>query len=293
MVFQLPREGKEKVALAIYHSKPSLEEIKLGKKPAFLTSTDMNEPFFVYASGRIGPYYIDLRNVPSFPNHCKSILTQLFWYLDTAFGSENINFIVSTESAGISWGQSAANYFGVPFCYARKEPKDRGTKKLIEGFISKGQAGLDVDDTVTTLKTLKNAVDGVQAEGGRILACLPIFDRKQYTDKELIDLGAPVYPLIGVFDFADIGIKTGNLSKDNARLIKQYHEDEAAYALDAIKNNTKFITTHPELAEKILAGYAEEYSKTNNRREKKAYGLVIETLKEILGKPKLLQRKDD
>jgi len=283
MVFQLPKEAKEKVALAIYLSKPSLQEIKLGKKPAFLTSADVEEPFFVYASGRLGPYYIDLRNVPSFPNHCRSILTQLFWYLDTALGSENINFIVSTESAGISWGQSVANHFGMPFCYARKEPKEYGTKKFIEGFIPKDKKGVDVDDTVTTLKTLKNAVDGVKAEGGQILACLPIFNRKQYTGKELDELGAPVYHLIDVFDFVDIGAKTRNLSVENARLIKQYHKDEAAYALETIKSNTEFVSRHPKRAD-ILAGYVDIYSKTDDEEQKKKYGLVVEALKEILSR---------
>jgi len=283
MVFQLPREGKEKVALAIYYSKPSLEEFKLGKKPAFLTSADGGEPFFVYASGRLGPYYIDLRNVPSFPNHCRSILTQLFWYMDTLLGSENIDFVVSTESAGISWGQSVANHFSLPFCYARKEPKEYGIKKFIEGFIPKNKRGVNVDDLVTTLKTMKNAVEGVKAEGGQILACLPIFNRKQYTKRELEELDAPVYHLIDIFDFVDIGTKTRNLNEENARLIRQYHKDEAAYALETVKSNTEFITTHFKRSD-ILAGYIDVYSKTNNKEQKKKYGLVVETLKEILPK---------
>lgn len=271
------KKGKERVALAIYNSKPSEREILLGKKPAFLTARDIGEPFFVYTSGRLGPYYIDLRNIPSFPRNYNAILTQLIWYLDVAIGSEDIDCIVSTESAGISWGQAVANYFDLPFAYARKEPKVHGTKKFIEGYIPKGARVLDVDDLVTTLKSVKKAVHGVWAEGGKVIASEVIFNRRQYTKEDLEELKVPLFWLIGVLDFLDIGQRTGNLDKETAGQIYQYHMDESVYARKIVKSNIDAIKTHPK-RESILVGYEEIYAKTKNRN----FGSVVELLKKVL-----------
>jgi len=272
-----PTDAKEKVALAIYDSKPLKEEMEAGKKPAFLTAEDVGEPFFVYTSGRVGPYYIDLRVIPSFPQNYKTILAQLIWFLDTSLGSENIDGIVSTESAGISWGQSVANYFGLPFAYARKEPKVHGTKKFIEGYIPRGARIVNVDDLVTTLKSVKKAVQGVKAEGGKVVGSFVIFNRMQYTPKDLEELDAPLYWLIGILDFVKIGLEKGKLSKKVAEQIIGYHSNEGKYAKAVIEENTKFVKAHPKRKE-ILRGYEEIYMKTGDKH----FGSVVKLLKKIL-----------
>ncbi|HDH91560.1 MAG TPA: hypothetical protein ENF38_01275 [Candidatus Aenigmarchaeota archaeon] len=276
MTFSLPKKGKEKVALAIYDSKPSEEEMKLGKKPAFLTAADIGEPFFVYTSGRVGPYYIDLRVLPSFPKNYKAILTQLIWLLDTVVGSENIDCIISTESAGISWGQSIANYFDLPFAYARKEPKTYGTKKFIEGHIPKGAKVFNIDDLVTTLKSVKKAVEGARAEGAEVLGSEVIFNRKQYTSKDLEELDAPLYWLIDIIDFVKIGIEKHRLDKEIGSQILTYHNNEGLYARRVIEENIDLVKSHPK-KEDILSAYEKIYAKTKDEN----FGLVVKLLKKL------------
>jgi len=279
MGLELPRERKEKVALAIYDSKPPKEEMEAGKKPAFLTSETMGYPFFVYNSGRLGPYYIDLRVIPSFPKNFNAILSQLNWltaHLLSEF-SFDIDCIVSTESAGISWGQSIASKLKLPFTYARKKSKDYGTKKIIEGYIPRGAKVLNIDDLVTTLSSIGNAVHGVRDEGAEVVASEVIFNRGQYTKKDLKDLGAPLSWLIDVNDFASIGEKRGRIKKEVAQQILQYHTDEGIYAKKVVEANTDFIRNHSKRGS-IRAGYEEAYNKTGNEN----FGSVVKILKKVL-----------
>lgn len=268
----LPYERKEKVALAIYDSKPTKEEIIAGKKPAFLTASDLGIPSFVYTSGRLGDYYSDMRVVPSFPTNFKTILDQLFWQLER-IGMEKFDGIVSTESAGISWGQSVANRFELPFTYGRKEPKTHGTKKFVEGHVPNGARLLEIEDLNNTLSSIRKTVFGVRAEGGVVAAVDTIFDRMQYAKQDLDDLGVPLASLINIYDFVEIGEKTGRLDSTSATSILQYHTDEGVYAKKIVSENLDYFKNHSSLG-KIIAGYEEIYRKTGNENFKCVLALL-------------------
>lgn len=272
--FRLPLEAKERVALAIYDSKPSEEERKRGKLPAFLTAEDIGAPAFVLTQGKLSPYYVDLRITPSFPTNYNTIITNLAWYIDTAIGAENIQFVISTESAGIPFGMSVAERLRVPygFNFARKVPKQVGTKKFVEGFIRTGSNGIDVDDLVTTAGSLSNAFEGSRAEGGNILAAFVPFNRRQYSSEEIKKLGAPLFELVNIFEFAEICEQKERLSHQMTNQIKQYHTDEISYATSIVKNNQDFVKNHPkknviiEAYGKMLADARDEKVKTDTNQ---------------------------
>jgi orotate phosphoribosyltransferase len=270
--FRLPQEAKERVSLAIYDSKPSEEERKTGKQPAFLTAEDVGDPSFVLTKGKLSPYYIDLRVLPAFPTHFNTITSQLAWYVDTSIGAENIQFVISTESAGIPFGISVAEKLKVPygFNFARKEPKQVGTKKFVEGYIRTGSNGIDIDDLITTAGSVKNAVDGTRAEGGNILGVYVPFNRRQYTPEEVKQqLGVLLFELVNIFEFTDVCERKGRIGHQMADQIKNYHMDETSYAMSIVKSSPDFIKSHPkknvtiEAYEKMLAETKDEKSKAD------------------------------
>ena len=105
------------VALAIYKSKPNDKE----KKPAFLTAADLGVPFVVYSSVMIGCYYVDMRVIPSFKQNYRVIMNNAYKLVERAVEKEDIDFVASTESAGISFGQTLSDMLNVPFAFGRKD----------------------------------------------------------------------------------------------------------------------------------------------------------------------------
>ena len=185
--------------------------------------------------------------------------------------------IVSTESAGIPWGNDVANYFDLPFAYVRKKAKTYGTKKLVEGYIQKGAKVLNIDDLATTLRSIKRAVEGVKAEGAEVIGTEIVFNRKQYTRDDLKELNAPLYWLIDIFEFVEIGVRKGKLGREVASQILAYHTNEAKYAKKAIEENLDFVLKHPRRRE-ILAGYEEAYLKTKDEN----FASIVKILKRSL-----------
>ncbi len=61
----------------------------------------------------------------------------------------------------------------------RKEPKQHGTKKYIEGKVVPGMKVAVVDDTCTTAKSLFHAIEAVETGGCQVVKVLAILDRRE------------------------------------------------------------------------------------------------------------------
>jgi orotate phosphoribosyltransferase len=59
----------------------------------------------------------------------------------------------------------------------RKEPKDHGTGRLIEGNFSAGSDVVVVEDVVTTGGSALRAIEAVEREGGRVLGIFAVVER--------------------------------------------------------------------------------------------------------------------
>lgn len=281
--FRLPQEAKERSALAIYDSKPVETDRREGKLGAFLTAPDIRQPTFILTKGLFSPYYVDLRVVPAFPKHFGTLITQLAWYIDTTIGAENIDFIISTESAGIPFGAAVAHELRVEygFNFARKEPKQVGTKKFAEGYIRSNSNGVDVDDMLTTTGSLQNAIDGARAEKGNVLAAYVPFNRRQYSPVEIEqNLGVPVLELVNIFEFAEIGERKNRLTHETADQIRLYHTNQAAYALSVIKSNHDFVRNNLK-KDTTLAAYEKMQADAKDEKAKVDAKLVVDALKNL------------
>lgn len=69
---------------------------------------------------------------------------------------------------------SAVHAFSV-----RKEAKQHGRKKLVEGNFKNGDVVAVVDDVITTGGSTLKAIDQIEAEGGRVAFALVLLDREE------------------------------------------------------------------------------------------------------------------
>jgi len=78
----------------------------------------------------------------------------------------------------------------------RKQAKDHGTGKRVEGCFASGAAVVIVEDVITTGHSALEAIAAVQAEGGRIIGILAVVDREEGGKAALEQAGYGVEALI-------------------------------------------------------------------------------------------------
>ena len=82
----------------------------------------------------------------------------------------------------------------------RKEAKQHGTGKLIEGPFQAGDQVVVVEDVITTGGSALKAVEAVRAAGGRILGVLALVDREEGGREALEAAGLRVISLVTASD---------------------------------------------------------------------------------------------
>jgi orotate phosphoribosyltransferase len=86
----------------------------------------------------------------------------------------------------------------------RKEPKGRGTGKLVEGAtLVPGLRAVLVEDVVTTGGSILRALDAVQGLGATAVAAVALVDRGESAAPEFARRGVPYLP---VLTYRDLGI---------------------------------------------------------------------------------------
>jgi orotate phosphoribosyltransferase len=87
----------------------------------------------------------------------------------------------------------------------RKEPKGRGTNKLVEGAaVTSGTRVLLVDDVVTTGGSIQKAYDAMVSLGAVVVAAVTLVDRGDVAAGFFRDKGIPYFPLV---TYRDLGIE--------------------------------------------------------------------------------------
>jgi orotate phosphoribosyltransferase len=78
----------------------------------------------------------------------------------------------------------------------RKQAKDHGTGRRIEGNFRAGDAVVVVEDVITSGGSALEAIAAVEREGGRVLGVLAVVDREQGGRERLEGAGFPVTALV-------------------------------------------------------------------------------------------------
>lgn len=87
----------------------------------------------------------------------------------------------------------------------RKQPKGRGTNRLIEGAtVSRATRVLLVDDIVTTGGSIRAAHQAVLAEGADVVAAVTLVDRGDTATAYFAEEGVPYLP---IFSYRDLEIE--------------------------------------------------------------------------------------
>ncbi|HPB54503.1 MAG TPA: phosphoribosyltransferase family protein, partial [Candidatus Aminicenantes bacterium] len=88
----------------------------------------------------------------------------------------------------------------LPAFIIRKEAKDHGRGKEIEGNFQKGMRVVLVDDVITTAGSLLKGFEAVERQGGRVVGVCAVLDRQEGGREKIEALGVPFVPLLTLDD---------------------------------------------------------------------------------------------
>jgi orotate phosphoribosyltransferase len=156
---------------------------------------------FVLASGARSSYYIDCRTTTT---HAEgqalvgrmglALLREAGLAPDAVGGLTMGADPVAYAIAHASWlAGDPVNAFSV-----RKQPKDHGTGKRVEGCFQAGDRVVVVEDVVTSGKSALQACDAIEAEGGSVLAVIALVDREGGGREAVEARGYPVHTIFAV-----------------------------------------------------------------------------------------------
>ncbi len=154
---------------------------------------------FTLASGKKSSYYLDCRMTTLDPKGALLIARIILQRIRD-------NKIQADAIGGLTMGAdpiaaavavvSAIEGQPLPGFIVRKESKDHGTQRLIEGYDGKpGSRVIVVDDVCTTGDSILKAADRAEGSGYAVAAAFCVVDREE-GGTELIAKRYPFYPLL-------------------------------------------------------------------------------------------------
>jgi len=158
---------------------------------------------FIFRSGQKSSIYVDMRNAISSP----SLLTQLAHSLNALAPAKKYDRVCGVPYGTIPLATALALERNEPMIMLRKEIKNHGTQKRIEGEYKPGDRVLLIEDVITTGGSVREAIDLLEQQGlivEDVIACL---DYQQGSVEKLRDLG---YPTQALYTIADIINHTEN-----------------------------------------------------------------------------------
>ena len=175
---------------------------------------------FTLSSGKLSSYYVDLRTVPSFPGAYRYVVDCYLSLIRNEVGLDMFDAIAGIPTAGLAFSSPVALELQKPMIYVRREEKDYGHRKRIEGSIKPGWKVLVMDDLVTTGHSLLSGIDAIREEGGEVKHVAVLIDRLEGGKANLKKAGVVLRPLTDISELARTLHAKDEISDEEIQAIK-------------------------------------------------------------------------
>jgi orotate phosphoribosyltransferase len=149
---------------------------------------------FTLASGKKSKYYIDIKKAITDPKILEEVADEMAHIIERD-GIE-VDRIAGVVLGSVPLAVALSLRTGIQFIMVRKETKDHGTGKLIEGSLKEGMNVLVVEDVVTSAGSAAYAIDVLRQAGAKVGHVMSVVDREEGGREKLESMSVKLHSLV-------------------------------------------------------------------------------------------------
>jgi uridine monophosphate synthetase len=173
---------------------------------------------FRLKSGLMSPIYLDLRLLVSVP----SVLEEAADAMAALAAGCTFDRLAAIPYAGIPLGVALSLATRRPLIYPRRDVKEYGTRRAIEGAHNAGEVVLIVDDLITRGDSKLEAIEPLEQAGLVVHDVVVLVDREQGGADDLARRGYRLHAVFGLHELIDELEGAGLVDREQAEHVRAY-----------------------------------------------------------------------